>query len=168
MDLLLARDARLSADGVYRYRLERSLSRDGLTLAVGMVNPSTADASVDDPTIRRVVGFADRMGAQRVIVWNKFAFRATDVKELRTARDPIGPDNDAEIETALREASVHVVAWGPLAKLPPALRGRWRKVAAIAERLGCDLMCWGTAKDGHPRHPLMLAYDTPLVKWTAS
>jgi hypothetical protein len=57
------------------------------------------------------------------------------------------------------------VAWGPLGKLPPPLRTRWRDVVAIADRVGCRLMCWGTAQDGQPRHPLMLAYSTPLIEW---
>ncbi len=57
-----------------------------------------------------------------------------------------------------------IAAWGPLAKQPPARRHRRWKAATA--KIGRPLMCLGTAKDGHPRHPLMLAYDTPLVPWT--
>jgi hypothetical protein len=155
----------LSSCGLYRYRLERDLGRDGPTVAILSVNPSTADATIDDQTIRKDMGFGERLGWGRIIKGNKFAWRATDVKALRTARDPIGPDNDAHLEQIMRDADLHIVAWGPLAKLPPPLRRRWRSVAAIGDVVGCRLMCWGTAQDGHPRHPLMLAYATPLIEW---
>jgi hypothetical protein len=155
----------LSSCGLYRYRLERDLGRDGPTVAILSVNPSTADATIDDQTIRKDMGFGERLGWGRIIKGNKFAWRATDIKVLRTARDPIGPENDTHLEQIMRDADLHIVAWGPLAKLPPLLRRRWRTVAAIADVVGCRLMCWGTAQDGHPRHPLMLAYATPLIEW---
>lgn len=155
----------LSSCELFRYRLERDLGRDGPTVAILGVNPSTADATINDQTIRKDMGFGANLGWGRIIKGNKFAFRATDVKALRSARDPIGPENDVHLEQILRDADLHIAAWGPLSKLPPHLRGRWRKVAAIADRVGCRLMCWGTAQDGHPRHPLMLAYATPLVEW---
>jgi hypothetical protein len=132
-----------------------------------MVNPSTADATHDDATIRRVIGFTERLGGGWAIVGNKFAFRATDVNALKTATDPRGPENDAHLEAIMAAAPVVIAAWGPLAKLPPNLRRRWRTVAAIADKVGAKLMCLGTAQDGHPRHPLMLAYDTPLIPWKA-
>ncbi|MDF2813076.1 MAG: hypothetical protein K0S56_4107 [Microvirga sp.] len=152
---------------LFRYRLERETQMNGRgrTAAVLMVNPSTADASENDATIRKVMGFADRNNIGRIIVGNKFAFRAKDIKALRTAADAIGPENDRHLEQIMRDADIHIVAWGPLAKLPPNLRDRWRDVAAIAQRVGCRLMCLGAVQDGHPRHPLMLAYATPLTEW---
>lgn len=149
----------------WRYRLERVVG-NGKTAAGLMVNPSKAGAVANDPTIVKWIGFGRRMGIGRFIIGNKFAHVATDISELRTAADPIGPDNDDHIEQIMRDADIHIVAWGQLGKLPASLRGRWRDVAAIADKVGCRLMCWGTSKDGHPRHPLMLAYDTPLVEWT--
>jgi hypothetical protein len=155
----------ISADGRYRYRLERhGLSGSG-SVAWIMVNPSTADATADDPTIRKVIGFSERMGAGWAIVGNKFAWRATDVRDLRSVSDPVGPGNDEHLSNIMSEAATVIVAWGPLSKLPPVLKRRWYKVARIADRVGARLMCFGTAQDGHPRHPLMLAYDTPLVEW---
>lgn len=165
MDLLINRAAVISPCGLYRYRLEREMGA-GLTAAGIMVNPSTADGLSDDATIRKWLGFAARHNIGRFIIGNKFAYRATDVKMLRTASDAIGPENDAHLEQIMRDADIHIVAWGPLAKLPPNLRSRWRDVTAIADRVGCKLMCFGTAQDGHPRHPLMLAYETPLVPWS--
>lgn len=155
----------ISDCGLYRYRLERHGLSGASAIAWIMVNPSTADAKDDDATIRKVIGFTERLGGGWAIVGNKFDYRATDVRALRTTRDPKGPENDAHLEAIMREAPVVIAAWGPLAKLPPHLRGRWYKVATIAERAGATLMCLGTAQDGQPRHPLMLAYDTPLVPW---
>lgn len=164
-DLLQSRSAIISPCELFRYRLERVVG-PGLTAAVYGVNPSKADHKIDDQTIRKLYGFGKRLSIGRWLVGNPFAYRATDVKELTNAVDPIGPDNDRHIEQIMRDADLHIVAWGPLSKLPPRLRHRWRAIANIAERVGCQLMCWGTAQDGHPRHPLMLAYDTPLVPWS--
>lgn len=168
-DLLVKRSAILSDEPVplYRYRLERDTGQGGKTAAVIMVNPSTADAEVDDATIRKFIGFSQRLGIGRFIVGNKFALRATDVSELKTARDPIGPMNDAHLEQIMRDADLHIVAWGSLAKLAKPMRERWKRIVDIARHhVGCPLYCLGTTQDGQPRHPLMLAYDTPLELWT--
>lgn len=164
-DLLVRRSALF--DGPFRLRLERDYSRPGPTATWLMVNPSKGDNKEDDPTLGRIGGLSARLGFGRSIVANKFALVATDVRELALAEDPIGPDNDRHIEQALRDADVHIVAWGPLAKLPARLRGRWREVAAIADRVGCRLLCLGTVSDGQPRHPLMLPYTAAyeLREW---
>lgn len=164
-DLLIKREAVISPDGVYRLLLERDLNRSGRTASIGMVNPSIADHKIDDHTIRKWLGFADRLDIGRFLVWNKFAFRAKDIIDLRKAADPIGPLNDTYIEMALGQADLHIVAWGPLGKLPPTLRNRWREVVAIADRVNCKLMCLGVAQDGHPLHPLTLRYDRKLEEW---
>jgi hypothetical protein len=158
-----------SVNRQYRYRLERttSIAPHGRVAAFLMVNPSKADAQTNDQTITKVMGFASQLALRKVIVGNKFAHVATDITELRGVADPVGPDNDAHLERMMREAEVHIVAWGPLAKLPPKLRNRWFDVVRIADRVGCQLMCLGpTAQDGHPRHPLMLSYESPLVRWS--
>lgn len=131
-----------------------------------MVNPSDADEEIDDPTIRKVDGFTRRLGFGRATVVNEFAFRSKDVAALRLATDPVGPENDLYIEQVMREASLFIVGWGSLAKLPPHLRHRWREFCAIADRVGIELYCFGTCADGHPRHPCMTGYKTPLTPWT--
>lgn len=156
----------ISPCGMYRYRLERHALKGGGAVAWIMVNPSTADAKEDDATIRKVIGFTERLGGGWLIVGNKFAYRSTDVKALKTCRDPRGPDNNAHLEQIMREAATVIVAWGPLAKLPKQLRHRWKHVVGIANQIGRQLHCLGTANDGHPRHPLMLSYSTPLQLWT--
>lgn len=155
----------ISECGLFRYRLERDLEQSGQTAAIFGVNPSTADATKNDHTIRKDMGFGERLGWGRIIKGNEFAFRAKDVRELRTAVDPVGPENDDHIEQIMRDADIHVAAWGPLGKLPKHLRERWRDIVFAAKRVGCPLYCWGVAADGQPRHPLMLAYATPLTKW---
>ncbi len=156
----------ISPCGQYRYRLERDISLlPGPSVAWIMVNPSTADATEDDHTIRKVRGFSERFGFGRVIVGNLFAFRATDIRALRTAADPIGVEASSHLRLIMRDAERIIVAWGPLAKLPRHLRTRWHEVRGIAEALRVPLWCLGTAQDGHPLHPLMQPYDRPLTVW---
>ncbi len=157
----------ISPCGLYRYRLERSIGGllAGPTVAWIMVNPSTADAATDDATIRKVVGFSERLGFGHIVVGNLFAFRATDIRALRTAADPIGPYGGDHLRSIMRGAEKVIVAWGPCAKLPRWLRNRWMEVAGIAEANRIQLWCLGTAQDGHPLHPLMLGYDRPLRLW---
>lgn len=163
--LLIKRSAIISVCGMYRTRLDRDLLTPGPVAAIIGVNPSTADGCADDATIRKDYGFCRRNGIGRFIKGNKFAFRATDVRELRTAKDPIGPLNDFYLEQMMREADIVIAAWGPLAKLPKHLRGRWKRVVSIARDVGKTLHCFGTAKDGQPLHTLMLSYDARLVEW---
>ena len=86
----MTKSAIISHCGKYRYRLDRMVSDSGPVYAFFGVNPSTADASVDDATVRKWRGFVQRWGGSRFIVGNVFAYRATDVKELATAVDPFG------------------------------------------------------------------------------
>jgi len=166
-DLLIRRTAVFSECGLFRYLLEHDFGGSGPVISLTMVNPSKANGENNDPTMTKVDGFCARLGASKVKIANKYAFVDKDVRALRTAADPIGPENDAYIAQAIREADIHIVAWGPLAKLPKNLRNRWRDVVDVMNRAGCKPMCWGTAQDGQPRHPLMVAYATPLVPWSA-
>lgn len=157
----------ISDCGLYRYRLERHGLSGAGAVAWIMVNPSTADATEDDATIRKVVGFSERLGSGWAIVGNLFAYRATDIHELRRLQywEAVGPENRDHLIEIMLAAPVVIAAWGPLAKLPASLRKRAGAVADIASKVGVRLMCLGTAQDGQPRHPLMLAYDTPLIEW---
>lgn len=152
--------------GTWRYRLERDLGRDGPVVAILGVNPSTAGAEINDATIRKDIGFGARHGWGWLIKGNLFAFCSTDIKGLRTAVNPKGPDNDAFLRQIMIDADIVIAAWGPLAKLPPQLRKRWTTICAMADAANQRLMCFGTAQDGQPRHTLMLAYDTPLIEWS--
>ncbi|WP_426261444.1 DUF1643 domain-containing protein [Sphingomonas sp. DC1100-1] len=155
----------ISDCGQYRYRLTRDCAGMGAT-AVIMVNPSTADATQDDATIRKLRGFGERHGWGRIIVGNLFAYRATDVRELSRAVDPVGPDNDEHLLRIAAEVDRAVFAWGPVMKQPRALRRRWERVSDIFGHLR-PMTIGAPAKCGHPRHPLMLAYAEPILAWSA-
>jgi hypothetical protein len=158
----------ISDCGRYRYRLERNTGGPGgFVTAVIMVNPSTADAELDDATIRKLKGFARANRWGRIIVGNLFALRATDVRVLAKVDDPIGPDNDDHLRNIIVEADRVIVAWGPRSKLPPRLRNRYLAVLSMLRRFETKPECIGPpAKDGHPRHPLMLPYSSPILPWT--
>lgn len=150
----------ISDCGRYRYRLSR-LWADGQTLAIVMLNPSTADAEQDDPTIRRCVGFARREGFGGIVVVNLFAYRATKPSALWSAPDAdrIGPENDEHISAACKSASRVLLAWGSHGERCP---GRALEVHVRAAANCRDTVCLGRTKDRHPRHPLMVRADQPF------
>ena len=163
-DLFASSMAVISPCGQYRYRLERQCPGEGVTLVI-MVNPSTADAEQDDATIRKLKGFGARHNWGRLMVGNLFAYRATDVRELAQVEDPVGPLNDNHLHIMAKAADRIIVAWGPVSKVPPRLRNRWFEVWGNLP-LDRDVLSIGApAKCGHPKHPLMLPYDSPLLEW---
>ncbi len=151
--------ATISACGRYRYRLERRWAgKPGDRDAVAFVglNPSTADAETDDPTLRRCVGFARDWGFPAVVLVNVFALRATDPRVLSGAVDPVGPENDGVLRAVLSNAPMAVAAWG--ARAPEgrvatvaALRGDWRCVRVLA--------------GGAPGHPLYVPRGALPAAW---
>ncbi|HEY2848317.1 MAG TPA: DUF1643 domain-containing protein [Gemmatimonadaceae bacterium] len=139
-------------DGKYRYNLTRTWDEGLPRVCFVMLNPSTADASQDDPTIRRCIGYAQALGAGSLEVVNLYALRATDPRALAKDAAPIGPDNDKYIELAARSATTVVCAWGAHAHA----RGRGRQVLALLRRIGAQPMCLKQTKAGYPSHPLYL------------
>src|SRR5581483_9586135 len=95
----------------YRYSLARFFGDGGVVNFI-MLNPSTADAETDDPTIRRCLGFAKAWGYGTLVVTNLFAYRATDPAELAKAGDPVGPDNDTRLWSEAQLSDLVVCAWG--------------------------------------------------------
>lgn len=159
---MLAGETRLGAQfspcGVYRYRLWRRWA-PGPSITWCMLNPSTADETRDDPTVRRCIGFSRAWGAGGLIVVNLFALRSTDPSALYDHPDPIGSGNDAAIREAALESSMVVAAWG----VHGAHLGRGE---AVRQLLGeSALRCLGTTKEGHPRHPLYVRGDQPPVPY---
>lgn len=115
----------ISDCGRYRYRLKRPGTTNATRTAIIMVNPSTADAAVDDATIRKLRGFGERnMWGRLLLVGNLFAYRATDVCELGKVADPVGPENDDHLIQILAECDQVVCAWGPVSKQPKYQRNR--------------------------------------------
>lgn len=155
----------ISADGLYRYLLTRQCPGQGATVIV-MINPSTADASQDDATIRKLQGFGRRHEWGELRIVNLFALRATDVNTLRLPGDPVGPENDFWIGHVAEQAARIVVAWGSVGKIPKPHRNRVAVVLGLLERTGLPILSIGTpAKCGSPKHPLFQPYDSPLQKW---
>lgn len=159
--------ARFSACGIYRYTLTRELGGDSPLVCLGL-NPSTATAEINDPTIRKDIGFAKRWGLGRVLKINVYAYRATDPNDMKRARrsgiDTIGPDNDDEIRRAIGLATLTngalLVAWGN--HIEPE---RQRDIARIIRGSGVIPMCLGTNKNGTPVHELYQPYERELVRW---
>ena len=124
-----------SPDGRYRYSLARRLGLgEGICVFI-MLNPSTADAVQNDPTVRRCIGYARGWGCGTLIVANIFALRSTDPQALCGIGDPVGPDNDYHILEAARQADVLVCAWGNWGKL----LGRSAAVMTILRDAGIRL-----------------------------
>lgn len=158
--------AAISKCGQYRYMLTRDIVDLAATRGPAvfiMLNPSTADASKDDPTIRRCIGFARSWGCTGIVVVNLYALRSTDPANLWTHPDPVGPANDAWLVDVVLDASEVVCAWGSNAK-----RERVAEVAAILRRAGAKLKCLGVTKFGSaPRHPLYVPAAQELIDWSA-
>lgn len=155
--------ARLSLDGQYRYELVRRWNRGPLACWI-MLNPSTADASVDDRTIRKCIKFTQAWNLSGLVVVNLFAYRATDPKALKTVADPVGPENDEAIYNAVRGARITVAGWG----VHGTLHGR--NAAVLDDVLGDypgRLYALDVTRDGHPKHPLYIrdaTRPTPYIE----
>lgn len=156
--------ATFSPDERYRYSLTRNLDdmfADSSTVLFVMLNPSTADAEHDDPTVRRCVGYAKRWGYGMLHVANLFALRATDPAALYRDPDPVGESNDHFIAAMARYADRVVVAWGTHG----AYQDRAREVARILRDNDRCPYALGLTKDGQPRHPLYMPADAQLEAW---
>lgn len=150
----------ISECGRYRYRLSRVWNPDKRPCVWVMLNPSTADASQDDPTIRKCVGFADRWGCGGITVVNLYALRSTDPDELDRHQDPVGPDNDSWISRSVRDASIVVCGWGQ--SFPIGGQDRITQVVQLIHQTGASPMCVGVTASGNPRHPLYVPYRDEL------
>lgn len=132
-------------DGNYRYKLWRIWDESKPLILFIMLNPSTADGKVNDPTICRVMGFAESWGYGGVLVVNLYAYRCTKPKNLRQTDDPMGRDNIQHIENALGLVDRVIYAWGNNKKEPDWLRD-----------LVDSPYCIDVSKKGIPKHPLYL------------
>jgi hypothetical protein len=138
----------------HRYALWRRWS-DAPPVLFVMLNPSRADRNQDDPTIRRCISFAKQWGHGGIIVGNLFAFRSPYPKDLQTAPDPIGSENNQWLQRLATQSTTVVGAWGH--------RGTYMNRGQDVAALFPDLLCLGTTKQGQPRHPLYVAASTSPV-----
>lgn len=154
--------------GAYRYQLWRQWNVgpvDGWRVAAFiMLNPSTADAEKDDPTVRRCIKYAQEWGYDALVVCNIFALRSTDPAKLYETLDPIGQDNDAHIADAVRNAALTVCAWGAHGSYMKRGHDVYKNVKAITLPHYLKMTL-----SGQPGHPLYLKGNlrpTPWVVWT--
>ena len=161
-DLAHTSCAEFSDDMRYRYTLRRCFagsvdSPPVRPIVFCMLNPSTASAFVNDPTIRRCIGFAQDWGYTDLIVVNLFAIRETNSKILHTFVDPVGPQNNEALANLPR--SPVVCAWGshPMA--------RERAYSAVYHFGSARRLCLKQTQDGSPSHPLYLPKVSTLKSW---
>lgn len=142
----------------YRFGLWRTWDDGRVSVQVGrrsklllwvMLNPSTADHSRGDPTLKRVMGFSERWGYDGCVVVNLFSLRSPHPKDLKLARDPIGSPTDRVIAVGLRWTVATVAAWGVC-----GFDSRRHHVQRLLLAMNRPILCLGTAKDGSPKHPM--------------
>ena len=156
----------ISECGKYRYLLRRPATQPYPTCGAAlfiMLNPSTADAEQDDPTIRRCRGFAERWDCNGIAVANLFALRSTDPKALIVAADPIGPLNDEWLQKLAWEYETVVFAWG--ANAPAKRAAEVVRLFAKTNSRHRQMYCLGQTKNGSPKHPLYIRADQPLIEF---
>jgi hypothetical protein len=158
----MQRSAQFSPCRTYRYSLWRAwpdlLSpAKGYAMFIGL-NPSTADETADDPTIRRCIGFARAWGYEGLCMTNLFAFRATDPADMLAHPEPVGNDNDHYLVRLAQGAALVVAAWGA--------HGRHRGRDAQVVRLLPALHCLRLTRGGSPAHPLYLPKALLPVQWS--
>lgn len=163
------RDAKISDDGLYRYVLIRVWDKALPVIVFIMLNPSTADALVDDATIRACMAIARAQGCGGIVVVNLFAFRATQPMDMKAARDPIGPENDMHIARVLKWKKVKMViaAWGADGRY---MNRYYDVMSLVTLRHRIPLYCLGTTQHGAPKHPLArgkgrIPHDFQPIVW---
>jgi hypothetical protein len=157
--------ALISEGGIYRYSLWRIWNEKLPPALWVMLNPSTADADTDDPTIRKIMTLTKRQQSMGgIIVLNLFALRATDPAALLGSflmgLDPVGAENDAVISREARRDCIPVAGWGAF---PHSLRWRIEQFLAVFSRP--HIWSFGITQDGQPSHPLYLPNDAEMKIW---
>lgn len=158
------REAVISECGKYRYLLLRTWDHTLPRCLYVMLNPSTADADIDDPTIRSCIRLAKEKGFGGLAVVNLYAWRATDPKNLPAKQsEAMGSSNLRAIETAVSQCTTVICAWGahPYAA---------RNVAGALDIIRLyqhTPYCFGVTQSGAPKHPLYIKSGTPLIPFAA-
>jgi hypothetical protein len=168
----MIRSATISDCGRYRYDLTRDWSEgrtfheDRLprTVCWVMLNPSTGDAELDDPTITRCIGFSQREHFDRLVIVNLYPYRTAYPTQLYEQPEAVraGDDNEGWIRRRIAESELVIAAWGN--------RVTYRRrhlIAFWAHEHGRPMRCLGRTKGGAPRHPLYLNGETPLEPYGA-
>ncbi|WP_299984106.1 DUF1643 domain-containing protein [uncultured Ruegeria sp.] len=145
----------------YRYSLTRIWDPAGRKALFVMLNPSTATEVQNDPTVERCERRARTLGFGAFQVTNIFAWRDTDPRKMRAAADPVGPGNDAAILDGVTWADQVIAAWGTHG----THLDRGAGVESLLRGTRQPLFHLGLTKDGHPKHPLYIAYTQQPELW---
>jgi len=160
LGVTMKRNATLSACRRYRYVLWRVWdSSKPYAMIIGL-NPSTADETEDDPTIRRCIRYAKDWGYGGLCMANLFAYRATSPADMFAAEDPIGPDNDTWIRKLAAEAGLVVGAWGN--------SGTVRNRSSEIRKILPSLKCLRLNGSGEPAHPLYQPRSAVPIEMTSN
>ena len=150
--------ATISACKQYRYELRRVWDESKPLVLFICLNPSTADAEIEDNTSRVCINYAKRWGYGGLLIGNLFAYRSTDQSALYTVADPVGPENDAWLKKLQSDVSLVVCAWSDTG----AYKGRDKGVLTFL----INPHCLVKLKSGRPGHPLYKRADLkPIPLW---
>ncbi|MEO0769333.1 MAG: DUF1643 domain-containing protein [Cyanobacteria bacterium J06649_4] len=174
----MKRTAVFDRTGRHRYRLDRQWKQargqtggqekdqkdtnTGQAVAFVMLNPSAADHTKDDPTLRACIQFAQRWAYSSLSVVNLFSYRTAHPQELRKVKRPVGKENDSHLIQAVTAADKVVLAWGNWGEL----HGRDRTILQLLTPHAHKLYCLRRNQSGQPCHPLYIRRDTPLQPFT--
>ena len=158
-DLFCDKSAEFSPCRDYRYSLWRWWDKSkGYALFIGL-NPSTADETNDDPTVRRCINFAKKWGYGGLCMANLFAVRSPYPWFIKCAHNPVGPENNKHLEKVAKDADVVIAAWGN--------DGSYMDRDDEVKKLFPNMMCLKKNKNGSPGHPLYLHGDSRLKSFVA-
>lgn len=152
----------ISEDGRYRYTLERTWERVPRFVLWLMLNPSTADGTTNDATIRRCVRYARDWGYGGILVGNLYAYRATQPADLFGHPDPVGPENDAALLELVGRSSLIVCAWGQRGPDPSR---RWNVLRSLGVPTHRQVFALRVNDNGEPGHPLRLPLGARPIGW---
>ena len=144
----MKREAIIDKTKKYRYMLKRQWGKGERFVNFIMLNPSTADDKVDDPTIRRCISFAKRWEFEGIYVTNLFALRATDPEELKSAENPVGKENNLHLADIANKSDKIILSWGNKG----LFMGRDKEVLEILKDK--EKYCLEISRTGQPKHPL--------------
>lgn len=157
------KNAYIDDSGMYRYSLSRANSyKPKKMVNFILLNPSTADAELDDPTVKSCIRLVKFNGCDGFYITNLFAYRAANPNDLLNASDPIGPKNDRFIKKYAKKCNKIVIAWGNKG----TLHGRSNHVLESLKKITSEVYCLDINKTGQPKHPLYVRENTKFIKYS--
>lgn len=141
----------------YRYVLWRTWNQDNPYAMFVCLNPSTADETSDDPTVRRCIRYAQDWNYGALCMTNLFGFRTTEPRILKATKEPVGKSNDRWLKRLSESAGIVIVAWG--------VHGGYAERDKLVLQLLNKPYYLKLTKGGYPAHPLYLPKNLKPIKW---